>query len=79
MTRRPRAQLTGRELEVVMLLAGGQAPKEISARLDISYWTVQGYIASARKRTDSRTNEQLVARMRTKIPRLADREPAPAI
>ncbi len=79
MTGRHRSVLTLRELQVVDLLGAGHTPKEIAGRLGISYWTVQGYIAGARKRTDSRTNEQLVARCRPRIARSPDREPAPAI
>lgn len=64
MTRKPRARLTAREREIVELLAEGNAPKEIAGRLGISHWTVRNHIASARRRTDSATTVQLVARLR---------------
>jgi len=75
MTRRPSARLTERELEVLELLFRGLTPKEIAARLDVSHWTVRAHIANARNRTNSRTNEQLIARVRHRFPRSADRAP----
>ena len=65
--------LTGRELEVVDLLIGGLTAKEIAARLEVSYWTVQAHLASARKRTQSNTNAQLAARIRSRRPRSVER------
>lgn len=58
-TRRPRPYLTGREAECVALLAEGLAPKEIAARLGISYWTVQSHLGNARRRCRVSTNVQL--------------------
>jgi DNA-binding CsgD family transcriptional regulator len=72
-TRRPRAVLSGRELEVVLLLADGYVPKEIAGRLGISRWTVHSHIAAARRRTESQTTAQLLARFRRRRPRSIDR------
>jgi DNA-binding CsgD family transcriptional regulator len=60
--RRPVSHLSAREQEVVDLLGAGHVQKEIADRLELSIWTVKGYLASARKRTGTRTNAQLATR-----------------
>lgn len=63
--------LSGRELEVVLLLCEGLTPKEIAGRLDLSLWTVKNHLVNARRRTRSRTNVQMAHR----VGRLGPRAP----
>ena len=72
-TGRHRARLSPRQLEVVEDLVAGLTPKEIAGKRGISHWTVRSHIAAARKGTDSQTTAQLIARVRTKRPRSAER------
>jgi DNA-binding NarL/FixJ family response regulator len=44
--RRPAAEITGREREVLTLLAGGMSNKQIARRLGISEKTVKGHLTS---------------------------------
>jgi Response regulator containing a CheY-like receiver domain and an HTH DNA-binding domain len=59
--RRPAVSLTPRQLEILELLRAGLAPKEIAGRLDLSTWTVRHHIEDARKRTETRSTNHLVA------------------
>ncbi len=65
--------LTVTQLEILDDLAAGMTPKEIAGRRGISHHTVRSHIAQARVRTGSLTTAQLVSRIRTKRPRLAER------
>ena len=51
--------LTGRELEILRLVAEGMSNDEIGDRLHLSPRTVQTHIASALKKTDTRNRAQL--------------------
>lgn len=75
---RPVDRLSGREQQVVDLLEAGHVPKEIAARLELSIWTVKGYLASARKRTGARTNAQLASRFSTRRRARPEHAPTPS-
>jgi DNA-binding CsgD family transcriptional regulator len=66
-TRKPRGRLTGREAELLAMLAVGLAPKEIAGQLGISVWTVRAHLSNARKRTGARTTGELIARAKRRI------------
>ena len=51
--------LTGREREILRLVAEGMSNEEIGDRLRLSPRTVQTHIASALKKTDTRNRAQL--------------------
>ncbi len=55
-------QLTSRENSVLELLARGLLQKEIAAQLDISYWTVQTYIARIYEKLHVHSRSQAVAK-----------------
>lgn len=76
MTLTPARSLSPRELEVVVLLSRGFSVKEIASALELSTGTVKNYLASARRRTDSRTNVQLVVAI---VPREHRRRPPRAV
>jgi DNA-binding CsgD family transcriptional regulator len=57
----PAPVLSPREIEVLVALAAGSAPKEIAGQLGVSVWTVHAHLRSARRRWAARSNEQLVA------------------
>jgi len=59
--RRPAVRFSPRELEVLELLRVGYTVKEIARRLELSEWTVRGYVVSARLRIGARTTAQLLA------------------
>jgi PAS domain S-box-containing protein len=54
--------LTGRELEIVSLVAMGQTGPEIADELSISHDTVRTHVQNAMKKIDARSRAQLVAR-----------------
>ncbi len=61
-------------------MADGLGAKEIANRLTISEWTVRSHLASARRKTDSRTDVQLADRTRSARNRPINRaEPGLAI
>jgi PAS domain S-box-containing protein len=54
--------LTGRELEIVSLVALGRTGPEIADELSISHDTVRTHVQNAMKKIDARSRAQLVAR-----------------
>jgi DNA-binding CsgD family transcriptional regulator len=54
----PAPVLSPREIEVLVALAAGSAPKEIAGQLGITAWTVRMHIRTARRRLDARSTEQ---------------------
>jgi len=54
-------RLTNREREVVVLAAHGHTPKEIGARLSLSYRTVETYKSDAMRKLRLTTRAELVA------------------
>lgn len=58
--RRPAVVLSPRELECLAGLSVGLSMKEIAGRLGISPFTVAAHLLKARRRTETRTNAQLV-------------------
>lgn len=57
----PAPVLSPREVDVLVALAGGSAPKQIADELDLSVWTIREYIRSARLKLGARSTEQAVA------------------
>ncbi len=55
------ASLTPAEVGVLDLLATGLAPKQAARELSVSLATVRSHIAAAKRKTEARTLEQLVA------------------
>jgi DNA-binding CsgD family transcriptional regulator len=53
--------LTPAERRVLALLATGSAPKQAARELSVSLATVRSHIAAAKRKTEARTLEQLVA------------------
>ncbi|WP_433733397.1 response regulator transcription factor [Nocardia sp. CA-129566] len=58
--RTPGNPLTEREVEVLRCFAEGAAPKQIAARLHLSYGTVRNYLASAVTKLQARTRVDAV-------------------
>jgi len=56
----PHHKLSARELEVLVLIAGGTSLKEIAARLDINAKTVSSYRARILEKLGMTTNAELV-------------------
>lgn len=54
------ARLTAAEREVVALLADGHHPKQIAQKRDVAISTVRSQIKAAKRKTGSRTIEQLI-------------------
>ena len=57
----PHKKLSGRELEVFLLLAAGHAPTAIAGRLQLSVKTVSTYRARILEKTGFRSNADIVA------------------
>lgn len=51
----PASPLTERETDVLRLTAAGATPREVAARLHLSYGTVRNYLASAVTKLDARS------------------------
>ncbi|MFF8599082.1 DNA-binding response regulator [Streptomyces sp. NPDC015232] len=62
--RTPASPLTDREAEVLRAFADGAGPKEIAARLHLSYGTVRNYLASAVTKLQARNRVDAVHRAR---------------
>jgi len=56
-----RVGLSGREAEVLSLIAGGLTSREIAGRLRLSMSTIRTHIEHARTKLDARTQAQAVA------------------
>lgn len=56
------ADLTGRERDVLDLLAKGYQSKEIAANLSMSYWTVETHVAHIYRKLHVRSRAQAVAK-----------------
>ena len=58
---RPREPLTGRELEVVRLVARGRTNDEIAGELFVSLSTVKTHLASVQRKLDARNRVEIAA------------------
>lgn len=58
---RPTGRLSGREIQVVQLVAGGAKDKEIAERLYISLRTVHSHVNNAREKTGAKNRAELAA------------------
>lgn len=56
----PRTALSTAELRVVALLAAGRVPKQVAADLGVAVATVRSHIATAKRKTHTRTVSELV-------------------
>jgi DNA-binding CsgD family transcriptional regulator len=61
--------LTQRELEIAMLVAGGQVNKRIAARLGISSWTVASHLNRIFCKLGVRTRAEMTARVVSRVAR----------
>ncbi|MGE7413263.1 response regulator transcription factor [Methylobacterium tarhaniae] len=61
------AVLTPRELEIAMLVAGGQVNKCIAARLGISIWTVASHLNRVFCKLGVRTRAEMTARVVSRV------------
>jgi DNA-binding CsgD family transcriptional regulator len=66
------SRLTGRELEIAVLVAQGCATKHIAYRLQISEWTVATYLRRIFAKLDVYSRAQMVYRCAPLIDRIAD-------
>jgi DNA-binding CsgD family transcriptional regulator len=65
-------RLTGRELEIAVLVAHGHATKNIAYRLQISEWTVATYLRRIYAKLDVESRAAMVYRCAPLINRVAD-------
>jgi DNA-binding CsgD family transcriptional regulator len=60
---KPRALVSPREMEVILLVADGLKNREVAMIMGIKYWTVNTYLDRVRSRFDARNTTHLITLM----------------